>query len=317
MFPKKPDYTSRGRKLDAKVPDKPAKRDNPLGAPVERRQRANSLRRLPTEHLMELAHTHDSVHVRQGAEREIGVRHDLVAESSAQFSGGGRPKMNALGPVGMREVTAMRFASSMAEEAQDEVNREYKNPRDMSQVGQIGVANVGGHLGVGFSGTQDGMAHTRAVEQRMLDLQKDYGDNGLAAHWSGRLEGVAVSDVFADKSDLNICAAKRASHVASSVANAANGSPLSPIQPVHRRDIAPPDSLIEMMSPATSGRGNLLSDFSAAQKRRGSAVAPDVALSPAISGRPRSKSVDSMANSCDICMGEHDHHMEKRFNHGK
>lgn len=175
---KSPVYTVRGRPVGQAVPIDPGKRDNPLGAPLMGRQRANSLRRLPEEHLRALD-THPDEAVRNAAKREVGIRHDLVAESQFQMADPEKPKMHAMGPVGMREVSAMRFASSMAEEAQDEVNREkgYKP----TQVGQIGVANVGGHLGVGFSGKASEMAHARKVEKQMLELQSAYDKTGESA----------------------------------------------------------------------------------------------------------------------------------------
>ncbi|HYD80191.1 MAG TPA: hypothetical protein VEC06_10315 [Paucimonas sp.] len=301
-----PPHTSRGRTPDAALP-LPGAKGNPLGEPIMKRQRANSVRRLPVETLQGLAST-DGGHVGTAARRELDVRQGLLDESRAQFPGPGPSRhMNALAPVGIREVNAMRFAASMAEEAQDEIIREkVARGERPEQVGQIGVASVGGHIGVGFSGQSSKMGHTRAVEQRMLDLQKHYDSVGQSGHWTGRLEETRVTDVFA-QSDANICAAKRAAHVAHSLARGPDYLP----SPVGREQIPPPDALIEMMNPAISGRGNMLSNYSAARKR-GTSTAGTGPAPTTISGRSRSASVDNMANSCDTCMKEHEAHMSKR-----
>ena len=305
-----PDYTVRGRSLDA--PTNTRRNMNPLGDPLMGRQRSLSLRRLPVEHLRGLAAPSgpEPTALNTAAARELGVRHAMVEHSQRQLAAA-PVKMNARSPAGLGEASTMRFASSMAEEAQDEVNRgtAYKP----QQIGQIGVASVQGHLGFGISGQQDKMGHVNAVQARMLDLQAHYDAAGQSAHWSTRLTGTPVSDVFA-QDEGNICAAKRAAHVAHSAAAAANAKPL-PDRPVPRHEIPPPDTLLEMMNTATSGRGNFLSDFSVNTNGPPSAHQTDPAgsLAPGrVSGRPRSASVDSMANSCTTCMDEHHQHMKTR-----
>jgi hypothetical protein len=256
-----------------------------------------------------LALHHESKLVRSAAEREIGVRRDLVAESQLQF--GPKTKMNALGPIGMPEAQAVRFASSLAEEAHDELVRELpRGSKKVPQLGQIGVARVGEHMGVGFSGKKSEMEYTHAVEGRMLQLQQHYETMGLTGGWSSRLAPVQVTDIFAE-GDGNICAAKRAAHVAHSLASGPTYLGPTPA----RSAIPPPESLVEMMNPAMSGRGTLLSDYSALRTRQSRDVPEPVAHPTTIGGRPRSASVDSMANSCPTCMGEHEQHMQKRHDH--
>lgn len=262
-------FTLRGRPVDAPVtPSAP----NPLGEPLMGRRRSNSIRRLPIEHLQGLAEGHASEHVRTAATREIAVRKQLVAESAYQFSDRDHPKMSALGPVGMAEVQAARFASSLAEEAHDELlrNKEYLESlatkgAKIPQLGQLAVARVGPHMGVGFSGKSSEMDHTRAVEKRMLELQAAYEQSGATDHWSSRLAPVQVTDIFAEDGG-NICAAKRAAHVAHALAKGSEY--LEGTRPV-RSHIPLAESTIEMMTPAMSGRGRLLTDYSASRAREG------------------------------------------------
>lgn len=300
-------YTLRGRALDAALPANPTKKDNPLGAATMGRLRSNSIRRLPESTLRELSSSTDAhALVVEAARREIGVRQDMIRASHLQFSEGQRPQMNALSPISMHEASAVRFAASMAEEAQDEIVRAdmAKNLRP-KQVGQIGVASVNGHMGVGFSGKKDDMPHIQRVQDRMLDLQQHYDQAGRSDHWSGRLQAVTVSDVFA-ADDVNICAAKRAAHVAHSMAMGDQ----APTQPVRRGAIPPPDALVEMMNPSISGRGNLLSDFSVQPNSQHADPAPQGTRT--IGNRTRSDSVSNMANSCATCMAEHMEHVGKR-----
>ncbi len=299
---KTPEFTLRGRALDTALPEKPRKRDNPLGTAIMGRKRSNSIRRLPITTLQTLTR-HKDDHVTQAAVRELGVRQDIVDASKHQFRNREHPEMNAMGPATMRDASAVRFAASMAEEAQDEIVREdiaqKKNPQ---QVGQIGVASVRGHIGVGFSGKSSEMEHTRRVERRMLELQEHYDKSDESHHWSGRLKEVAVTDVFA-KDGGNVCAAKRAAHVTHSLVL----GPEAPTKPVGRDVIPPPDSLVEMMSPAMSGRGNLLSNYSVPNTSLPDPVGPLT-----VAGRQRRDSVSSMANSCETCMAEHEQHISKR-----
>ncbi|THF63694.1 hypothetical protein E6C76_13985 [Pseudothauera nasutitermitis] len=299
-------YTLRGRALDAELPAPSRKQGNPLGEAIMERRRSNSIRRLPVATLMTLPTIHPNSKIAEAAIRELGVRQDIVQASKHQFLKMERPDMNAKGPVGMREASAIRFAASMAEEAQDEVVREdIKRGQKPKQVGQIGLASVDGHMGIGFSGKSSEMAHTQRVQDRMLALQEHYDQKGRADHWSGRLQGIAVSDVVAE-SNANVCAAKRAAHVAHSMSLGDQ----APTEPVKRHRVPPPDTLVEMMSPSMSGRGNLLSDFSVQSSSQHPDPAPQGTRT--IGNRTRRDSVSSMANSCETCMKEHMEHMNKR-----
>ncbi|WP_138922429.1 hypothetical protein [Hylemonella gracilis] len=300
-------YTLRGRALVTNLPANPSKRDNPLGVASMGRQRSNSIRRLPESTLRELSRSPDTpALVVEAARREIGVRQDMIRASHLQFPEGQRSQMNAMSPISIHEASAVRFAASMAEEAQDEIVREDMAKKiPPKQVGQIAVASVNGHMGVGFSGTEKDLLHIQRVQDRMLDLQQHYDQEGRSGHWSGRLQGVTVSDVFA-ADDANVCAAKRAAHVAHSMAMGNQ----APIESVHRGAIPPPDSLVEMMNPSMSGRGNRLSNFSVPPSSQ--IPDPDPQGTRTIGNRTRSDSVSNMANSCATCMAEHMEHVSKR-----
>lgn len=314
-----PVYTARGRPLDSGV-NKKGEVDRTI-QPVPTRQRAYSLRRLPTENLEQLAKGHPSGAVQSGANREIEVRQHLIAESTLQQKIPGafqpHPVMASKGPVGMQEVEALRFASSMAEEAQSEVNTQNKT---QNKLGQLGVANVGGHLGMGFSGkSKEEVAHTKNVEKQMLVLQQHYQSQGLADHWSTQLQGTQVSEVTAD--GANVCAAKRAAHVANSAAYGADYylpsierqqmPPPEMLPPIKREQIPSPDTLIEMMSPATSVFGGMQKPFSVMQNKS-PLFSKQEQGGTTVATRTRSQSVQNMANSCDECQKEFAEKMGQR-----
>lgn len=306
-----PVFTARGRPLDSDV-NKKGEVDRTI-LPVPTRQRAFSLRRLPTEDLEQLTKGHPSKSVQSGANREIEVRQLLIAESRLQQQKPGTFSphlMASKSPVGMQEVEALRFASSMAEEAQSEVNAQNKT---QNKLGQLGVANVGGHLGMGFSGkSKEEVAHIKNVEKQMLVLQQHYQSQGKADHWSTQLQGTQVSEVTAD--GANVCAAKRAAHVANSAAHGADYylppieqrqqmPPSETLPPIKREQIPSPDTLIEMMSPATSVFGGMQKPFSVMQNKS-PLFSKQEQDGTTVATRTRSQSVQNMANSCDECQKE-------------
>jgi hypothetical protein len=307
-------HTIRGRLPNAPL-DKPAKSEAirhsvPFGPPLMGRARANSLRRLDEAALRHLAASPRLVEpaVQFGAVRELDVRQAMAAESQAQFAGHLKP-MAATGPATMETVTALRFAASLAEEAQSELKTMPQNKRRL--IGQIGVASVNGHLGLGISGRSDARDFGQAVEGRMLELQEHYDGTGGSANWSTRLVPVHAPEVTSQGMGQDICAAKRASAVAHSV----NGT-LPPLGQYHRDLIPSPDALLEVMQGATSEFGKNIEAHSVLTGRSPPPEPADNPFAATVAGRPRSQSIGSMASSCDTCMQEHEQFMQTRSRSG-
>ncbi|AYR24587.1 hypothetical protein [Herbaspirillum rubrisubalbicans] len=303
-------HTIRGRAPDV-TQDVPAatgknKPSLPFGTPQLNRTRANSLRRLNTEALQQLAESTDAL-TKFGAQREQDVRKGLLLQSQAQFSSSSQPHMAARHPAGMPEVNALRFTASMAEEAQTELQQTDKWKK--RKIGQVGIANVNGHLGFGISGKIEANDLIEAVQARMLELQQAYDQIGGSAKWSSRLVPVQVPEVASPSAETlfkDICAAKRASltaHVAAGL--------MSPDVQPQRSDIPSPDMLLEAMQTATSDHGKNIDSFSSPLPAGHIEPNPQP-FETTISGRARSQSLSSMANSCQYCMAEHEVDMARR-----
>lgn len=288
-------FTARGRALDQKF-FKGSKKNPKPSAPVFGRNRSNSLRRLTAPRLAELAESHKNENVRAGATRELEVRAELIDTSKKQQKTGAMASNRA---IGLREASAMRFAASLAEEAQDEIHNEASGSGKKSKLGQIGIANVKGSLGLGFSGRKSQVPFINKVKQRMLALQAHYRQARSTGDWSARLTPVVGPTVTGEG---NVCAASRAK----AAALAGHGPSLfSKRKTVDRSVLPTPDSLVEMTSRATHPTGGRLKKFEAqpldtdqyARGYQGKTMAT----------RNRNGSVSNMANSCKTCIEERDH----------
>ncbi|AJQ97509.1 hypothetical protein [Gynuella sunshinyii] len=291
-------YTARGRPLEQKFFDSRIKKrelqiKDPT-VPVQGRNRANSLRRLQVPMLESLVKGKNEVS--EAAQRELDVRTEMVALSTQQFPENAKPKMASKGPISMTEATALRFSASLAEEAQDELNAQSSGKKQT--VGLIGIANVGGTLGMGFSGRKDEEPFMQDVQGRMLELQQHYQQADSTTGWSSQLVPVQTPGF----SDLgNVCAASRANLAARS----ANGE-FANMENIGRADLPTPDTLVEMTTRATHPTGGRLKQYEA--QPLDTADYPSQYQVQPMQTRNRNGSIANMADSCPTCMEERARH---------
>jgi hypothetical protein len=293
-------FTYRGRELDKTF----------ASPPVMGRQRANSLRRLNRDVLTGLAQRDGEVGI--GATRELDVRTEMQRISASQVdpnipSSGPQtevPRMKARQGVNRGDVDALRFASSMAEEAQHEVRQFHDfDPTNAKGSGRsipmVGIARVGGSRGFGISGEENGQqaAHSEEVQRRMLVLQGHYDEEQTSGNWSARLRGVPVQPVTAAGGG-NVCAASRAT----AAAMAGNGH--SPRGSSDREALPVPDALIELGNRSVGLSGGRMGGY-AEEASTGRGIEKDVK----VTGRSRAASTGNVMKSCQTCMDERTKHM--------
>lgn len=135
--------------------------------------------------------------IRDAAQRELTTRQRMDALSGEQSKERNRWQ-NTLSPRG---VDAMRFATSLAEEAIDEVRSEKlqrktkDHPKRYGVPQQLGVTEIGGAIGVGFSGGEDKDKENSAfLMGRMVKLNDTHNQTeGLPQ--SVRFGAIPVPDV--------------------------------------------------------------------------------------------------------------------------
>ena len=281
-------FTARGRELNQKFFTNSANNTRPT---VKGRNRSNSLRRLNAPTLESLKNSQDQL-ISTAAQRELDVRHELVNISQQQQSSS-PVRMNAKQSITLQEASSLRFSSSLAEEAQDEIHNE-QTSQEKEQLGQIGIANVKGTLGLGFSGRKEQEPFINKVQQRMLAIQEHYQKINATSDWSSKLIPTSIPNIT---SDANICAATRANAAARSARNEFSG-----MDQVDRSDIPTPDRLVEMTSRATHPTGGRLKQFEA-QKLQADRYKPDY-QTQSMARRNRNGSVSNMTHSCKTCSEE-------------
>lgn len=276
---------------------------------IQGRGRSNSIRRLD-QRTLEGLKGHKSKEVSMAATRELGVRGDMEELSKGQLKDSSHPRMKAIEPSTKREVDALRFASSMAQEAQEELNSDpsYARPskKTFGSIGMLGVATVKGRMGFGISGSDEKnlenekdifqASHRVAVQKRMLVLQKHYEERGQTDDWSTQLVGTSAPTVFAGKGE-NVCAASRATAAA---LGGGGGK-------VMREELPTPDSLIEVSSTAVNHRSTHMTDFMALPKEAYKGLEPKTPML----ARGRSASSGNVMDSCKKCLSERVAKVEK------
>ena len=173
----------------------------------------------------------------QAAQRELDIRgamEDISQDQVSQESSHGH-RMRATQAVSPEGVDAMRFAQSLAQEASDHLKLKAADAPKM-----MGVAEVDGAIGVGFSG---GSGQDAAKAQRLMDSMVEL--NAFAKKQEGLptstdFQAIPVPPVLpevsagsGDQPDRErVCAVHRATAAAMSM----NGE-LSPHGPVDFRDL--------------------------------------------------------------------------------
>lgn len=287
-------FTARGRPVEQSFFKGRAHKVRAPSDPVKGRNRANSFRRLEIPRLSQLTEIGDAV--AKGAAREINIRKDLVQLSQKQHDDI-PPLMASKGPIDLREASALRFSASLAEEAQDELNAKANKKQT---VGLIGIANVDGTLGVGFSGRNEQEPFINRVQERMLEIQQHYQEAKTTEDWSAELMPVATPQVI---DDGNVCAASRANAAARAAKNEFEN-----MTPVPRSELPTPDTLVEMTTRATHPTGARLKKYET--EPLGGDYAANYQTKP-MYARNRNGSVSNMANSCQHCIAERAKHLKK------
>ncbi len=283
-------YTYRGRYLDQTMQD----------APVMGRKRSNSLRRLSRPVLQDLSERNDIVG--KSAIRELDVRKGMEGISQEQAFG---ERIKGYEGANSGDVHALRFASSMAEEAQHEVREDnHQDPTNhkAGNIGMVGIARVGDVRGFGISGKDDdseNAEHRKQVQRRMLVLQKHYELSGETESWSAQLQGVKAPKVSVDDKRDNICAASRATAAA---LGALGDTP----KRVHRSDLPVPDALMELGNRSIGKKGNRMGKYAEVDTGQKGSETTTV-----MSGRTRSASLGNIMRSCEKCIEERGKHVHK------
>lgn len=200
-------------------------------APV--RRRANSVRRLAVpvlEHIRDNPKAHPAD--RHIAGREVTLRQEMQTLSARQtVPDHGQERAHIMGRQGASPaaIDALRYSQSMAEEVVYVRNQALSTTKQKKEIpGMIGVAERGGRIGVGLSGTQtDYQQYGGPIAKDMLRAQESYSA-AERRNWSGRL---VPNDGPSITASGNICAATRATsasgHRPGSTDRSAFGTPTS------------------------------------------------------------------------------------------